>query len=42
MFEEFMEQIDTDKDMRANMNLYKNNEVIEEKKKLALLKKVEK
>lgn len=40
MFEEFLEQLDTDKDMRSNVNLYKDDKVIEEKKRLQLLKKV--
>ena len=31
IFEEFLEQLDTDKDMRAQVNLYKNQEVVEEK-----------
>lgn len=39
MFEEFMEQLDTDKDMRANVNLYKDTEVVEEKKKINVIEK---
>lgn len=42
MFEEFLEQLDTDKDMRSSVNLYKDAKAIEEKKSQALLKKIDK
>ncbi len=40
--EEFMEQLDQDKDLRTHVNLYGDKQVIEEKKRNNLLKKVEK
>ena len=38
-FEEFMDQLDQDKEMRTKVNLFKDAEVVEEKKKLKLLTK---
>lgn len=40
-FEEFMEQLDQDKEMRTKVNLFKDLEAVEEKKKLKLLKRTE-
>ena len=40
MFEEFLEQLDTDKDMRSQVNLYKDQAVVEEKIKNKTLKKL--
>lgn len=42
VFEEFLEQLDTDKDMRSQVNLYKDQAVVEEKIKNKMLKKTEK
>lgn len=42
VFEEFLEQLDTDKEMRSQVNLYKDQAVVEEKIKNKMLKKTEK
>lgn len=42
IFEEFMEQLDTDKDMRQRVNLYKDDKVVQEKIQQKLLKRTDK